>query len=186
MSDGSASDAPNAASDEDAMLQHVMTLIEDDENGTVLKILQHAGVAHPLDLLMHSEKESDTMKAKINNKSTPMPFRNVKLLVLFKKFHVCRQAKQLPHRPNQWITEHTSDAFTEFGFSANSWDHDAGRPLNIKQTTSSSTSSTGHVADAVANFKKGIKRDPSLFEPPTATVLLPTSNQEARRIYCFD
>ena len=39
MSDGSVSNAPDAVSNEDAMLQHVMTLIEDDENGTVLKIL---------------------------------------------------------------------------------------------------------------------------------------------------
>ena len=142
----SGSTAPGAASEEDAMMQHVMTLIEDDENGTVLTILRHAGVVHPLDLLMHSEQELNNMKAKISNESTPTPFRNTKLLVLFKKFHVCQQAKQLPHRPDQWITEHTVDKFTEFRFSANSWDHDAGRPLNIKQTTSFSTSSTGHVA----------------------------------------
>ena len=61
MSDGSASDAPNAASDEDAMMQHVMTLIEDDENGTVLKILQHAGVVHPLDLLLCSGKRRNLL-----------------------------------------------------------------------------------------------------------------------------
>ena len=48
MSDGSASNAPDAASEEDAMMQHAMTLIEDDENGTIPKILQHAGVVHPL------------------------------------------------------------------------------------------------------------------------------------------
>ena len=87
----------SVSSDEDATMQHVMTLIEDDENGTVLKILQHAGVIHPLDLFMFSEAELNNMKAKINNKSTPIPFRNVKLLVFFKKFHVYRQAKQLPH-----------------------------------------------------------------------------------------
>ena len=149
-------------SDEDAMSQHAMTLIEDDENGTVLKISQHAGVVHPLDLLLFSEQESSNMKAKIGNKSTPMPFRNAKLLMLFKKFHVCRQAKKFPHGPNQWIKEHTVAEFNEFRFSTNSWDHETGRPLNTKQTT---TTSTGCVADAAANFKKGIKRDPSSFEP---------------------
>ena len=106
------SDASQATSAEDAMTQHVMTLIEDDENGTVLATLRHAGLIHPLDMLMFSEQELNNMKAKIGNKSTPTPFRNMKLLVLFKKFHVYRQAKQLPHRPNQWITEHTADAFT--------------------------------------------------------------------------
>ena len=119
-----------------------MTLIEDDENGTVLRISQHAGVAHPLDLLLFSEQESDNMRAKISNKSTLTAFKNMKLLALFKKFHICRQAKQLPHRPNQWVKEHTADELTEFRFSTNSWDHETRRPLNIKETTSSSTSST--------------------------------------------
>ena len=146
--------APATVSNEDATLQHVMTLIEDDENGTVLKILQHAGVAHPLDLPLFSEDKSSTMKAEVGNKSTPTPFRNMKPLVSFKKFHVCRQAKQLPHRPNQWIKEHTAAEFNEFRISTNSWDHETGRPLNIKQTT---TTSSGCVVDVAANFKKGIK-----------------------------
>ena len=34
----------------DDIMRHVMTLIQDDDNGTVFKILQHAGVVHPLDL----------------------------------------------------------------------------------------------------------------------------------------
>ena len=105
MSDGSASNTPDEASEEDATMQHAMTLIEDDENGTVLKILQHAGVVHPRDLLMCSQKEFTDMKARVNNRQIPTPFRNVKLLVSFKKFHVHQQAKQLPHRENQWIKE---------------------------------------------------------------------------------
>ena len=94
MSDSEGTTSPN---DNDVILQHVMTLIDDNEDGTTLKIIKHAGVKQPLDILMHEEAEFEGMKAKIGNKSTTIPFRNRKLLVLFQKFHIYRQAKQLPH-----------------------------------------------------------------------------------------
>ena len=71
MSDGFASSMPDTVSDKDAMLQRAMTLIEDDENGTILKILRHAGVVHPLDLLLFSEDEFSTKQ--INDASSDWP-----------------------------------------------------------------------------------------------------------------
>ena len=97
-----------------------MTLIGDD--GTVFDILQHVVVQSPLDLFMYDEDDFANMKAKINNKNTPIPFRCQKLLVLFQKFHIYRQSMQLPHQPDDWITEYTIDAFNELSVSTNIWD----------------------------------------------------------------
>ena len=51
MSDSEGATSPN---DNDAILQHVMALIDDDENGATFKIIKSAGVKRPLDILMCS------------------------------------------------------------------------------------------------------------------------------------
>ena len=66
---------------------------------------------------------------------------------------------QLPHQPDDWTTEYTIDAFNEFRVSTNMWDPGTGRPMTV-----ATPKPTGFVTDLVSNFKKGIKRDPTLFE----------------------
>ena len=81
-------DAATATSEDERVLKHVMTLIRDDDKGTVCEILTHAGVSSALDMLAFSEETLSKMKAKVAGKAqTPIPFASRMLLLLFQKFH---------------------------------------------------------------------------------------------------
>ena len=82
------SEGTTSLNDNDAILQHVMTLIDDDDDGTTLKVIKSAGVKQPQDILIHVEADFEGMKAKIGKNSITIPFRNRKLLMLFQKFHI--------------------------------------------------------------------------------------------------
>ena len=162
-------DEATATSEDERILRHIMTFICDDDKGTVHEILTHAGVRSALDTLLFNEEALSKMKAKVAGKSqTPIPFTSRMLLLLFQKFHRCRQAKNLPYSVDAWTTECTRNAFDAFRTSTNEWDPDAGIPFDKPSATSTSTPQSAtigatHTTDPVTTFEKGIKHDPTLF-----------------------
>ena len=76
-------DAATVTSEDERVLRHVMTLIHDDDKGTVHEILTHAGASSALDTLAFDEETLSKMKAKVAGKAqTPIPFYITNVVVV--------------------------------------------------------------------------------------------------------
>ena len=92
--------------EEQELLKHILTLCRDKDN-KAYNILNHNHIG-PVDVVT---SYSEDALAALYKGQAKIPVNTVKLLVMFKKFHIYRQATGQPHAVTDWKTLYTREAF---------------------------------------------------------------------------
>jgi len=149
----------STAPDNKAMLDHVVTVVlKQAKDGPLVKALDHGGINDIVDLLALSPQERDALTVpQVDGTEKPLSIGHKSMLRALKIFtNFC----QVNGKPIVDWTTVTKKDFDEFRIS------EAGLAATEKMdalTSPTPTPPPPKQKDLLAEFKKGIKRDASLF-----------------------
>ena len=145
---------------------HAMGLMNDgdDGSGEICKTLRKNGLTQIEDIFALSNDQIDDLSYKESNKKYGLTLGQRNMLSILYAFNNNHIHSNVPLEIKEWINI-TKDQFSQFRIIYNPADYLNPSTSNLAPSTSGSRPSTAasRTQDPVRDFKRGIKRDPSLF-----------------------
>ena len=144
-----------------AILEHVITVVlKQPKDGPLAKALDRGGICEIFDLLSLSQSDCDDLRyMQDDGTEAPLSIKHKGMMKTFKLFTAYNMAEG--HPIDDW-TQVTKKDFDDFR-SSNACPSATEKDNNIVLPTPSVTSKK---KDLLSDFKKGIKRDASMFQCP--------------------
>lgn len=164
-----------------AALDHIITVVLDqDADGEIAQALEKHGVSSPADLCNLSKDDiSQLWYLDDEGEERPLTRGRANLLRIVKFFKAWKASEGNPIQDDEWGLI-TADEFTEYRFSNDCDRRTEGLEPIDGSDKASMTTSNPQQGNILHEFRKGIKRDPTLFPKLTDTKQWDSWNRAAK------
>ena len=146
---------------------HAMGLMKDnaDGSGEIYKTLKHNDISDIIGIFVLKWTEIEDLKYKVSNKGFSLSRGQKSMLCILSAYNTKNIRAGTPLKVTDWLTV-TQDIFDDFRMIYKPDDYFASEPAPGSASTkppSKLGTASSNFHDPVRDFKRGIKRDPSLF-----------------------
>ena len=167
-----AAEAKTAVEIQEAAMNVLIEVLGGDDDSNIADTLSAHKIKDPSLILSLSDEEIGDLKI---NRGQKLSFINGKLLMLFKKYHNYQHYLGKSIKLEDWGETFTKDDFDNYRATAYRWNADDGLPhdaVRVRPRGTSAVNVGAHAItsagpkpiDEVATFKKGMRRDATLFK----------------------
>ena len=149
------------AEEHKSVMEHALHLVGDPADGTgiIEKMFKANGIQNIFDIVNLQRSVVSTFAYKESNKKIELPKGHQTLLVILAHFNKFKRKDGASFKAIDWLAV-DQDEFNTFRLD---YDENDYTPSTSASPVTSSSAKSAPTVDPVREFKRGIKRDPTLF-----------------------